>query len=481
MGPYAHCQPSTTLATSTGARPSTAAPIPVRLCAGLGRERGAAGWARSGAARLFVNRDYALLWLGRTVSNLGDWVFVTSVTLWIATGLARDQTWAPLAVGGAGLAVAIPTIVAGPLAGVFVDRWDKRRTMLAADGLRAGLMAVLLAIVVAGGGLPASVELGLLYAVIVLETICATLFGPAQLAVIGMVVDAPRLPQAASMTQFGVYLGLVLGPPLAAPLYFAGGIGWALAVNGLSFLGSFAAVRAVGHRAPAAAGSAASRWAVLSELREGLGFVAGQPTLRVLLITVVIVTAGTGALNALNIFFLRTNLHAPAELYGTLSAALALGALVGAPLSGLVARRLAPARLFSLSLLVLGLLVLGYSRLTAFVPALVVLFLLGLPQVALNVAVTPMLLAVTPPRLVGRVGATIPPAASAAMVGGVALAGYLASTVLRDLHARVGGVAVGTNDAIFGAASLLIIGAGAYAVLGFRRPAATALEPATTD
>ena len=81
------------------------------------------------ALKLLINRDYAFLWAARTVSNLGDWVFVTSVTLWIATGIAGGQSWAPLAVGGAGIAVAVPTVSIGPLAGVFVDRWDAYRRL----------------------------------------------------------------------------------------------------------------------------------------------------------------------------------------------------------------------------------------------------------------------------------------------------------------------------------------------------------------
>jgi MFS family permease len=338
--------------------------------------------------------------------------------------------------------------------------------MLSADAIRAGLMVALLVVAVAGHGLPVPLQLAVLYLVIVLSTICSSLFGPSQLAVIGAVVEPERQAQAASMTQFGVYIGLVLGPPVAAPIYFAGGIGWALAVNALSFLASFTAVRALAYRGetrPVAGG-----WrTVLRDLLEGFRFIAGERTLSVLLVAVVIVTAGTGALNALNVFFLQTNLHAPVALYGTLSAAVAIGALVGAPLSGLVAMRLSPARIFSLSLLALGLLVICYSRLTSIVPAVVVLFLTGLPQVALNVAVTPLLLSATPATMVGRVGASIGPVSSVAEVGGVALAGYLASTVLSNLHLRISSVDIGTNDAIFGVAGLFIVAAGAYALLSF--------------
>ena len=83
--------------------------------------------SRSG---LWRNRNRRLLWLGQGVSATGDMVFTMTVLLWIATIIAKGQTWAPAAASGALIATAAPVLVVGPLAGVFVDMWDRRRTML---------------------------------------------------------------------------------------------------------------------------------------------------------------------------------------------------------------------------------------------------------------------------------------------------------------------------------------------------------------
>jgi MFS family permease len=91
-----------------------------------------------------INRNFALLWGGQAISNLGDFVFDTTLVLWIAAILARGQAWAPLAVSGVLLATSVPILVFRPFLGVFVDRWDKRKTMLLMDGLRALLIALLL-------------------------------------------------------------------------------------------------------------------------------------------------------------------------------------------------------------------------------------------------------------------------------------------------------------------------------------------------
>ncbi|MDP9472460.1 MAG: hypothetical protein M3Q71_17625 [Chloroflexota bacterium] len=70
---------------------------------------------------VLVNRDFALLWLGHTLSVLGDFLFETTLVVWIASDLAQGQAWASLAVSGLLVASAVPTFVIGPVAGVFVD------------------------------------------------------------------------------------------------------------------------------------------------------------------------------------------------------------------------------------------------------------------------------------------------------------------------------------------------------------------------
>ncbi|HEU5367178.1 MAG TPA: MFS transporter, partial [Ktedonobacterales bacterium] len=108
-----------------------------------------------------INRDFGLLWGGQSISNVGDFVFDTTLILWIATIIATGQSWAPLAVSGVLVATSIPIFLVGPIAGVFVDRWDKRRTMLAMDAARAILIVLLL--LVAIGKLSAAWQLGLIY------------------------------------------------------------------------------------------------------------------------------------------------------------------------------------------------------------------------------------------------------------------------------------------------------------------------------
>ena len=173
---------------------------------------------------LLANRDFVLLLCGQTVSNFGDIIFDTTLTLWIAVQIATARSWAPLAISGVLAAATVPVLFVGPIAGVFVDRWNKRKTMLAADALRAIIVSVLLAMTFIGALRP-KVQIGTIYVVVFLVSVCAQFFAPARVATIAEIVEEERRPQAASISQLLSSLALIIGPAVAAPLFFSVEIG----------------------------------------------------------------------------------------------------------------------------------------------------------------------------------------------------------------------------------------------------------------
>ena len=417
-------------------------------------------------SRFLINRNFGLLWSGQSISNVGDFVFSTTLVLWIAAIIANGQTWAPLAVSGVLLATSIPTLLIGPLAGVFVDRWDKRRTMLAMDAARAVLIALLLP--VALSTLPVAWQLGLIYTDVFLASACAQFFNPARFALIGDIVDEPERARASGLSQTTYSLAVIIGPPLAAPLLFTIGVQWALLLNALSFVASFLAILAV--RIPSSASSMASvpHGNYLQDFAAGLRFFFHNRILFTLFMTIMIVMLGAGAINALGIFFTTQNLHTPANLYGFLDTAQGGGMVLGAILASIFAQRMGVARLFWLSIAALGVGLLVFARLTSFVPALSVLFFVGIVLAPIDIAAGPLILHATPKEFVGRVMAVITPTNALASMASTALAGALASTVLHGFHATVLGATFGPIDTIFTGAGLLIVLGGLYAMIGLR-------------
>lgn len=234
-----------------------------------------------------INRDYTALLAGQAVSQAGDFVFDTTLALWVGTRLLEGRSYGPAAVAGLLGSVAAATLVVAPVAGVFVDRWDKRRTMLAADAVRAvliGLLAVLAFL--PAGTLGTGPTVVVVYAVVFLAAGVAQFFNPAKFAVIAQVVDPADRTRAAALGQSTQAIASIAGPPLAAPLLIGLGPGWALVINAGSFVVSYLLVRTVRPRpvaAPAGAGAGAGEGpgeGFLAELVSGLRVAFGSPTVR---------------------------------------------------------------------------------------------------------------------------------------------------------------------------------------------------------
>jgi MFS family permease len=391
------------------------------------------------------NRNWRLLWIGQAVSLTGDNFFDITVLLWVATVLAKGRPWAPAAASGVLIAEAAPVLAVGPVAGVWVDRWNRRRTMLASDACRAAVIASLVAVPTLGSRLAPAGQIGFVYAAVAAESCLAQFFNPSRLAVLGLVVPPADRAKASGMLQATSSGAAIAGPVLAAPLLFAAGPQWALIINAASFCFSFAAIWPI--RLPAGAAVPAARGlGFRAEFRAGLRFFAGSRVLVALCVGVVVVTLGAGALNALEVFFLRDDLHAAARWLGVLYAATGGGAVAGALLGGWAVGRIGAARVLWLALVAGGAGLLGYSRLTSLLAALGVLGLVGVAFGAVNTAVPPLLLASIPQRLIGRVMSVFNPVQQVANIASLAAAGALAAT----LPVRT----------IFAAGALLIIAAG---------------------
>src|SRR6187455_2176270 len=92
-------------------------------------------------AVLRTNRNFRLLYIGQTISQLGDWFNAVAVY-----ALLLDLTGSATAVAGMLIVQFLPVAVVGPLAGVVVDRVNRRRLMIAADVIRGCLVLGLLVV-----------------------------------------------------------------------------------------------------------------------------------------------------------------------------------------------------------------------------------------------------------------------------------------------------------------------------------------------
>lgn len=415
----------------------------------------------------FIDRNFALLWWGQAISSVGDFAWDTALVLWVATYLVAGQSWAPLAVSGLVLTAAVPQIVVGPIAGVFVDRWDKRKTMILMAALQV-IFAGLLVLPAVGFALPLGWRLGAVYIDVALLASFAQFFVPAQFALIKDIVPPAREDQALETFQAIQGLAVIIGPPVAAALVFGLGFGWALVLNTLSFVVVFLATYAI--EAPPSAHSLApgETGHFAREFLDGLGYVVGHEVLRTILVAEVLTWLGFGALQSLGYFFITGNLHVPASDYGLFGADFGVGAIVGAVLVTLIGQRVGLARILWVALVTSGLFVIVMSHLTSFSLALGAAFLFGVSSTAVIVTAGPLALDSTSREFVGRATAIINPVGRLAALLSVALAGSLVSTVLHSFHVSVLGIPFGPVDTVLSGMGLLAVVGGIYARVKLR-------------
>ncbi len=370
---------------------------------------------------LLINRNFAWLASGQAISNLGDFVYSTTLFIWVFT-----LTHSAAAVSGVLAAQYLPVFLLGPLAGVFVDRWNRRQTMLISDLIRA--VAATLPLIA-----PAGLRLQAIYASVFLISALGRFFLPAESGVLQVIVAPQQQMRAASIKQATFALSIILGPALASPLYFAVGPVIAILLNAVSYLVSAFCLALL--RAPQAAlhphatrrdeKADSGLGGILRELFAGLKFVVVTRTVLMVTLMALIAMLGAGALNALNIVFASRNLHMATAFYGVLTAVGGLGGLLGVISAGILSKRLSPRKMLSGCALLIGVGFAIYSLQSWYVAGLVICFLMSFPQGGIPVAFGPLLLGATPKEMMGRVQAVVDTSMSGVSLISVALAGYL--------------------------------------------------------
>jgi len=427
-----------------------------------------------------INIRFAAFLGGRFLSGAGDFTFDTSVVLWVATVLTHGAQRSPLAVSGVLLASSLPAVVLAPVAGVFVDRWNKRRVMLWMDALRALLIPlVALAAVLR---LSDTMTLSVMYGIVLLSSAASQFFNPASVAALQSLVDAEDLPRASGLLQTAASTAGILGPALGSVLFFAVGINWAILLDALSFVASFGTLLVVedldGTVATEIAEGMTGFW---QEFRSGAMFVVRSRAMTAIIIAAALVALGGGALAALDVFFVTRNLGAPASFYGFLGAVWGIGAILGSLTATLSISRVGVTTMFYGSLLATGLLVIVYARQTTLLGGAVVLLLIGLSMSGVQVAVTPLVLRLVPIALIGRVISIMTPVAMVSLSISTATAGLVDTAMSPRFHVTVLGIPFGPVDTIFSAAGLLITAGGVYAMRSLRSERYSVPRDATVD
>jgi DHA3 family tetracycline resistance protein-like MFS transporter len=193
----------------------------------------AGGFSATNLVSPLRHRDFRVMWMGMTVSLLGDGIFLVAMA-WQAYAISD----APGALAMLGIAMTVPHIAFLLVGGAVSDRFDRRRVMLCSDALRGSAIAVMAVLSLSG-----SLGLGRMVALVAVYGAATAFFGPAFDAVVPDVLPPEELPRANALDQFIRPIALRLGGPALGGLLIGGiGVGAAFAVNAASFAVSAAAL-----------------------------------------------------------------------------------------------------------------------------------------------------------------------------------------------------------------------------------------------
>lgn len=367
------------------------------------------------------NRDLRLLWSGQLLSSLGSWLLFVAVPYRVF-----QLTGSPAATGLA-IVASGPATLLGPLAGVLVDRWDRRRTMLAADLGRAA--AILPLLLVQGPD-----RLWLLYAAVVAESLLGQLFDPAAQALLPALVGRGReLTSANALLAVVAAVSRLLGAPLGGVGFAAWGLPAVVLVDAGTYLASAASLALLRWRPTGAARTARAATDPLGGLRH---LARGRPLRGLLAVTLAFVAAN-GAYTALLVPDVRFRLHAAAGALGLVLAATGAGFLVGAPAGQALSHRIGARATMSLSLLGTGLAFLAWFETDRLGIAVGAAVAAGACAVVFLVGRRAEVQRRTPDGLLGRVSAAFLAMEAAATLAGTAAGGTVAG--LAGLEPAVAG------------------------------------------
>jgi len=371
------------------------------------------------------NRNYRYLWAGQLVSEIGD--HFNNIAVF---SLAFATTHSGMVVSGVMIARAIPVLLAGPLAGVLLDRMDRKRIMMASDLIR---MVIALAFILA----VSNHHTWLLYTLSALLMFASPFFTSGRAAILPRITDKDELHTANSLTQTTQWVTTTLGAFFGGLSIAQFGYEWGFVLNSLSFLFSGFCVWRL--RAPGKDGFRAQRAVAMNEAnvikpwhdyRDGLAYMISVPLLTAIATVHIGWATGGGAAQVLFTLFGEQVFGRGPRGIGEVWGCAGIGLVVG----GIIGHRLGPRLTFrayrwtiGICYLIHGMAYVIFSLMQNYVLAL---FFIGLSRA--SVAVSSVLnykevIRHVPDQYRGRVFATLETLTWAVMMLSLAGAGVASS------------------------------------------------------
>jgi MFS family permease len=384
--------------------------------------------------RVLRYKNFRLLWIGSVTSAAGA-AIGSIVIVWIV----YNETHSPIAISLLGIFQFLPTLLFGLLAGALIDRWDRRRLMLACDVARA-LCFGALALYVLLYGVSTVVLIGVVFAVAAFSTA----FRPATNATIPRILPNSDIQDGNGLLQGGSTIASFIGSPIGGVLVVTVGAVVGLALNALTFAISATMIfmMVIPTVTRAKTGDPSVKSSILGEVGEGLRYLRSQTTLLIITLSAMGANFFLSIWGGFTVIYVAIQLHQGAAGFGIVVAANTAGFALGALLPGRLHTERAPGLWVLAAWGPVGFCVIGLA-LTSSLPFAIVLTFVG--GTLLSIGNTTWLSGVqktVPDEYLGRYFATDEAGSFAMIPAGVAVGGVLVLVIGISNSYFVAGVGV---------------------------------------
>ncbi|MDX1617056.1 MAG: MFS transporter, partial [Candidatus Promineifilaceae bacterium] len=394
---------------------------------------------------VFRRRNFTLLWIADFISGSG------SALTYLAAGILVFQlTGSATSVGLMLMATAVPSLAVGLIAGVLVDRYDRRRIMIFADATRAILVLFIPFL--------ASVNIIWLYVIVFLTSTLDKFFSPAHESVLPELAPDEELAAANSFIAISTFGSTAIGFAASGIIASAADINWAFYADALTFLTSAGFLLLM--RIPKVEAERETSIAnVVGNLREGARYLWDSAILRSSFLIGIFVFISFGMWNVLLLPFAIRALGADEFVYGIQEGLTSVGFVLGSLLMAKLADRLREGQWYSLGIIGMGLVGVVYAQATSIPLAIALVMVSGFLNALMAIGRRLIFQRNTTREVRGRVASAYIVAGDVLVIVGMGMAG-LADVF--DVRLVIAG------------ASLILVAAGGFSLFlpGLGQPAA---------
>lgn len=292
--------------------------------------------------QLLKNKNLALIFWGQWVSNLGSNINILGLSWFILSFNGKISDLAILL-----MFRFLPSVIIGPIAGTIVDRLKKKNIIIVSDVLQ-GVLSMLLII---------TKELSLIYLIVFAQSVISVFFSPAIRSLLPQIVEKKDLPTANALNAISYRVSMLAGPLFGGLLLGATGVKMVFLINGLSFLISATSECFITYE-DTSVKRGKIETTLIQDMKEALNYILNHNRIRFVIVFFSIMSITGGGWRALYTGLLNLELSATPELYGSLTAVMGVGSIVGALIVGRLSHKVSP-----LSIIVYGFMCYAFSYL----------------------------------------------------------------------------------------------------------------------